>query len=231
MKKPVLYSEIAYLLGLLLLSLGTALTEAGDFGISMVVAPAYLLHLKLSETLPFFTFGLAEYVLQAIVLLLLMLLLRKVRPIYLLTFVTTILYGLMLDLFMLLLKPLSVDTPAARLAAYIPGVLLGCAGISLLFRTYLPPAAYELFVKVLSRKWRISLPVFKTAFDISCLLIAIALSFVFFGRIRGIGFASVACAFVNGTLIKMFTGLFQRIWTFRDRFPLRLKFEESEETL
>ena len=63
------------------------------------------------------------------------------------------------------------------------------------------------------------------------MVIAIILSFAFFGHIRGIGIASVACAFINGTLIKMFTGLFERIWTFRDRFPLRIKFEESEETL
>ena len=231
MKKPILYTEIAYLMGLLLLALGTALTEAGDFGISMVVAPAYLLHLKLSETLPFFSFGLAEYVLQTTVFLLMTLCVRKIRPVYFFSFVTTILYGLLLDLFILLLNPLCVDTMAMRLTVYIAGVLLGSAGIALLFRTYLPPATYELFVKVLSRKWHISLPVFKTAYDVCSMVIAIILSFAFFGRIRGIGIASVACAFINGTLIKMFTGLFERIWTFRDRFPLRIKFEESEETL
>lgn len=231
MKKTTLYTEIAYLMGLLLLALGTALTEAGDFGISMVVAPAYLLHLKLSETLPFFSFGLAEYALQAMVLLLMMLLIKKIRPIYFLSFITTVIYGLFLDGFMLMLGQLPSDTLAMRLTLYIPGVFLCCAGIALLFRTYLPPEAYELFVKVLSRKWHISLPVFKTAYDICSMVIAIILSFAFFGRIRGIGIASVACAFINGTLIKMFTGLFERIWTFRDRFPLRIKFEESEETL
>ena len=231
MKKPTLYTEIAYLLGLLLLAFGTALTEAGDFGISMVVAPAYLLHLKLVETIPFFSFGLAEYVLQATVFLLMTLCIRKIRPVYFFSFVTTILYGLLLDLFMLLLNPLRVDTMAIRLTVYIAGVLLGSAGIALLFRTYLPPATYELFVKVLSRRWHIRLPVFKTAYDISSMIIAIILSFAFFGDIRGIGIASVICAFVNGTLIRMFTSFFERLWIFKDRFPLRTKFEESEETL
>ena len=61
MKKPVFYTEIAHVLALVLLALGTALTAYGDLGISMVVAPAYILHLKLSQVFPFFTFGVAGY--------------------------------------------------------------------------------------------------------------------------------------------------------------------------
>ena len=71
MKKPVFYTELAYPIALLLLALGTALTAYGGFGISMVVAPAYILHLRVSELLPFFSFGVAEYTLQAVILLLL----------------------------------------------------------------------------------------------------------------------------------------------------------------
>lgn len=56
-KKWILYSEAAYILGLVILALGTALMEKAAFGMSMVVAPAYLLHLKLVDTLPFFSFG------------------------------------------------------------------------------------------------------------------------------------------------------------------------------
>ena len=61
MKKTVFYTEAAYLLGIVLLAFGTSLMELADFGMSMIVAPAYLLHLKLSQILPFFSFGMAEY--------------------------------------------------------------------------------------------------------------------------------------------------------------------------
>ena len=64
MKKRLFYTEAAYAVGTLLLALGTALTAYGGFGISMVVAPAYLLHLKLVQLLPFFSFGVAEYALR-----------------------------------------------------------------------------------------------------------------------------------------------------------------------
>ena len=52
MKKHTFYTEFAYFFGILILALGTAFMEAADFGVSMIVAPAYLLHLKLSQVLP-----------------------------------------------------------------------------------------------------------------------------------------------------------------------------------
>ena len=52
MKKTVLYTELAYVLGMVGLSLSVALMTRADFGVSMVVAPAYLLYLKLNWPRP-----------------------------------------------------------------------------------------------------------------------------------------------------------------------------------
>ena len=100
MKKPVFYTEIAFFIGLTLLAFGTALTAYGNIGISMVVAPAYILHLFLSQFLPWFSFGIAEYVFQAFVLLVLVVLLRRPKWSYLLSFGATLFYGTALDIFM-----------------------------------------------------------------------------------------------------------------------------------
>ena len=51
MKKTMLYTELAYVLGMVGLSLSVALMTRADFGVSMVVAPAYLLYLKLNPVL------------------------------------------------------------------------------------------------------------------------------------------------------------------------------------
>ena len=51
MKKKVFYTELSYVLGLVLMAFSTAFTEKADFGMSMVGAPAYILHLKISEIL------------------------------------------------------------------------------------------------------------------------------------------------------------------------------------
>ena len=43
MKKLTLYSEILYVLSIVLLALAVAILTAADFGVSMIVAPAYIL--------------------------------------------------------------------------------------------------------------------------------------------------------------------------------------------
>ena len=44
--KRTFYTEGAYVIGIISLAFGTALMEKADFGMSMVVAPAYLIYLK-----------------------------------------------------------------------------------------------------------------------------------------------------------------------------------------
>ena len=68
-EKRTLYCELAYFVGIVVLALGTAMMEKANFGMSMVVAPAYLIHLKVSEFLPFFSFGMSEYIFQAFLLI------------------------------------------------------------------------------------------------------------------------------------------------------------------
>ena len=231
MKKPVFYTEAAYGLGFCILALGTAMMSRGGFGISMVVAPAYILHLKLSQSLPFFSFGMAEYVFQSIVLALMMLLLRRARAGYLFTFFSSVIYGFLLDGCMALAGLLPDHHLAVRLMIYILGDLLCTAGIALLFYSYLPPAAYELFVKELSRIKGFPLSRCKTVYDCLSLVLALGMSLLFFSGIEGIGLGTVVCALVNGTLIRIFTNLLKGVWDFRDRFSLRRHFEEREEML
>lgn len=43
-------TELAYAVGIVLVAFGTALMEKANFGVSMVVAPAYVLYRWLSPT-------------------------------------------------------------------------------------------------------------------------------------------------------------------------------------
>lgn len=76
-EKKVFYSEAAYAVGIVVLALGTSMMERADFGMSMIVAPAYLIHLKVSQLLPFFSFGVSEYVFQALLLVVTALVMRR----------------------------------------------------------------------------------------------------------------------------------------------------------
>ena len=66
--KRIFYCELAYFFGIVVLAFGTVLMEKADFGMSMVVAPAYLIHLKISKYVPSFSFGMSEYIFQAVLL-------------------------------------------------------------------------------------------------------------------------------------------------------------------
>lgn len=200
--KKKFYTEAAYFAGLLILAIGTALMEKADMGMSMVVAPAYLFHLKLSTIFPWFTFGVAEYTFQALLLVLMIAVLRRFRVSYLFSFVTAVLYGVMLDAVMLLTAPLP-GMLMLRFVYFLSGMMLCSLGVALLFHTYIAPEVYELFVKEWSAKFSTDIGKTKTIYDCVSCGIAIVLSFLFFGfgHFEGVKWGTVFCALTNGWII------------------------------
>ena len=123
-------TELAYVLGLVFVAIGVVLMEKADFGVSMVVAPAYLLYRALSPTWSFVTFGMAEYCLQAVLLLVMILILRRFRLSYLFSFITAVVYGFVLDGFMRLGALLPTAFWWQRVIYYVVGMLFCSAGVS-----------------------------------------------------------------------------------------------------
>ena len=225
--KKTFYTEAAYIAGLLILAFGTALMERADFGLSMVVAPAYLVHRKLSQTMPFFTFGMAEYVLQACLLVVLSLVMHRFKKGYLFSFVTAVLYGFSLDACMALVKLIPDGGSAERPVFFVVGLLLGALAISFFFHSYLPPEAYELFVKELaeSRGWELGKV--KTIYDITSCIVSVILSFLFFGfgHFEGVKGGTFIGALLNGWLIGKWGKVLDRYLEFKDGLPLREFFQ------
>ena len=171
--KRIIYSELAYFIGIFVLALGTALMEKADFGISMVVAPAYLMHLKVSEYVPFFSFGMSEYVFQAVLLILLSLVMHKFKKSYLLSFATAFLYGTVLDIAINFVALFPYAGIVWQVIFYIAGLITCATGVALLLHTYFPPEAYELVVKELSQKFDITVGKTKTIYDCCSCVFAI----------------------------------------------------------
>lgn len=227
MKKRGFSTELAYLLGLIVLAMGVVLMEKADMGVSMVVAPAYLVYRKLSAALPFFTFGMAEYLLQLVLLIVLSIVQRRVRLRYALSFATALLYGLILDGLMAAASVLPVTLPM-RIVEYVLGLIASAAGVSMLFHTYFPPEAYELFVKEIADRAHMPVHRFKTIYDCVSCAFSVVLSFAFFGFgvFEGVKWGTVLCALVNGTVIGLFNRMLERNFEFRDLLPWRGFFEK-----
>lgn len=223
--KRVFYCELAYALGIIVLALGTALMERADFGMSMVIAPAYIIHLKISQYLPFFSFGVSDYVFQAVLLLLLILTMRKFKISYLLSFATAFLYGNILDIAINLVQLFPYSSLVWQVIFYILGLIFSAIGVALLLHTYLPPEVYELIVKELSQKYNISIGKTKTIYDCCSCLLSLILSLCFFYSFVGIKWGTIICAVVNGRLIGLISRFIENKFIFKDIFPLRKKLE------
>lgn len=225
MNKKLFYTEMAYAIGLVLLALGTALMEKADFGMSMVVAPAYLVYRKISQSVSWFSFGMAEYCLQAALLIVLTVVMKKFKISYLFSFCTAVLYGLILDFWIRAVGSFPDGTGWAGIL-YIAGVLLCALGVAMLFRTYIPPEAYELLVKEISKTFHKNITVVKTIYDCISCGAAVVLSFVFFGfgHFEGIKVGTVLCALLNGWLIGKFGAWLEAHFDFQDGLPFRKKF-------
>jgi uncharacterized membrane protein YczE len=218
--KKVCYSELAYILGILTLALGTALMERADFGMSMVVAPAYLVHLKLSEYSQAFTFGVAEYLLQAVLLIVLSVVMGRFKKNYLFSFVTALLYGFVLDVMIWIVAYIPWNGTIGRCVFYLAGMLFCATGVAFFFHTYIAPEAYELFVKEISSKYNLRIDKTKTVYDCISCLAGIILSFAFFGfgHFEGVKPGTIVCALVNGRLIGLIGRILESVFVFEDAF-------------
>ena len=222
MKKPRLSREFCYLPATVFLALGAALMSKANFGLSAIIAPAYLLSQILRVS-----FGTAEYCLQGLLVVAVCFAVRKFRWTYLLSFVSAFLYGMVLDGFLWLLSFSGEWGVILRISMMLVGMLLSSLGVSLFFKTYLAPGAYELFVKEVSTRYGWKLSRFKVIYDSVSCLVAVILSLAVFGSIfdRGIGIGTVLVALVNGWIIGLFSKGLDRIFDFYDRFPFAKYFE------
>lgn len=217
MKKIRVSHEVVYLCGMLLLSLATAMLSAADFGLSVIVSPAYLVSLKSG----ILSFGQAEYVVQGILFVLFCVLMRKVKILYFGAFLSGVLYGAALDLWRMLIPHLNPECyppgtlPLNIRAGYFAvGFLINAIGAMLYFENRYYPQVYEFFVKGVSEKYGIPLSRFKLGFDMVFLTLTLVLMFGMFHKIVAIGPGTILMACCNGPLIGKCSA-----W-FRDHFEV-----------
>lgn len=97
-KKIRKMNEISWLLGIVLCTLGVCLCTKANFGLSMIAAPPYIIHLRMVKLFPWYSQGTSEYLWQGILLIVLCIAVRRFRVRYLFSFLTAFLSGNMLDL-------------------------------------------------------------------------------------------------------------------------------------
>lgn len=221
MKKITFHSELVYILSLVILSFAVAMTSTTDFGLSMIVAPAFLV----SEKFSFLTFGQSEYIVQGILFILMCIILRKVRIVYFSSFATGFIYGLLLDMWRTVIPHFNPEiTPAGslpvavRVVYFALGMILTTISIAMCFRTYLCAQVYDFFVKAVCEGYSLDSGKFKIGYDFVFLALSVIMSFAMFGKFVGIGVGTIIMTLFNGVLINFFGKVMDRIFEYKPVF-------------
>lgn len=222
MRKIKIYNELIYIIAMLTLTLAVAMAAAADFGVSMIVAPAYIISLKFT----FFTFGQWDYIIQGVIFIVFCCIIKRVRLIYLVSFVTCVIYGTVLDMWRIVIPVLNPDVIAAgsmqlsvRIALFIASMLLTAFAVALFFRTYIYPQVCDFFVVGVAKSKGINQTRLKRCYDGVCLLVSCLLTLLFFRGFVGIGVGTIIVTLFNGLLIGGFGKLIDRFFAFPPIFP------------
>ena len=213
-------NEMAWFCGVLLCALGVVLCTKAGFGLSMIAAPAYILHVRLRTVSSFFTQGVCEYLWQGALLVGMCLGVRRFRFRYLLAFATAVLSGLAIDGWLFLLGGNSVlASMALRVTCFACGELLTTFAVALFFRTSWPLQIYELLVTEVSDRYHATVDRVKLINDIAMLIVSLVLALGLNRSLDGIGIGTLVITAVNAVLIGMFGRLLDRFFTFESRLP------------
>lgn len=212
MKSKQMKNILFWCLGIVLCTLGISLCTKGNLGLSMIAAPPYILHLWLRDNLTWFTQGTAEYIWQAVLLIITCLIVRRFRFRYLLSFVTALISGFVIDGWLTILggNGAYAGMPA-RIAAFAAGTVITAAAIAMFFRTTLPLQVYELVVTEIADRYHIDKDKVKQWNDIVMLVISLAFALILTGGFNGVGVGTIIITLVNATLIRLFGKLLDRI--------------------
>ena len=203
---------INWVLGIVLCCLGICFCTKAAFGLSMIAAPPYIIHCFFRDTLSWYTQGTSEYIWEAFLVVVTCLAVRKFKPKYLLSLLTAVVSGFIIDFWLWVFGGNGVyESMVIRVIAFIGGSLLISLAIAFVFRTTLPPQVYELIVSEISDKYHIDKSKTKLFNDIIMLAITIILSRALTHSWTGVGIGTVIVTFINAPMIKLFGKVIDRI--------------------
>jgi uncharacterized membrane protein YczE len=194
--KKVYRGELALLIIILINSLGVVLMLHSGSGISAISSVPY----AFSAAFPVLTLGQWTYLFQGVLILSLFVLRRKFVPQYLFSFVVGFVFGNVMDLHKLWVDRLPQTLPL-QILYFVISYLLICFGIALSNHCKMPIIPTDLFPREVSAITGIAYSRIKVSFDVICLLVTAVLTFVFLGRISGLGIGTVLAAFTMGKVI------------------------------
>lgn len=194
---------ILCIVGLFFSALGVAVTKRGELGVSPISSVANVMSLQF----PSLSLGNWLIIWNCVLILgQIVILRRNFKLIQLLQIPLSFLFGYFTDFGMWLFSWASWDVYPLRLVNIAAGTVLLGFGIALCVIANAVMNSGEAFVKAIADTTHGSFGNLKICFDVSCVVLAVVLSLLFFdGTIQGTREGTVIAALCTGVVIKFFT--------------------------
>ncbi len=196
---------LLFILCLLFMGLGVALTKHGELGVSPISSVANVVSLKFT----FLSFGTWLTISNCVLLLGQILLLRRdFKPLQLLQIPLSFLFGWFTDLGLRLVSVIPNDSYPLQILLVLAGITVLGFGITLGVIADVILNSGEAFVKALADVTHKDFGNTKIAFDICWVLLSIVLSLLFFnGQLLGTREGTLLSAVLVGVTVKLFRPL------------------------
>lgn len=197
-----------FIISLFFSALGVAITTKGALGVSPISSTANVLSIKFTAL----SLGNWLIIWNCVLILGQILLLRKnFQIVQLLQIPLSFLFGYFTDFGMWLTSGINADFYIGRLALVLIGTVVLGFGIALSVIANVIMNSGEAFVKAISDVTQKEFGNTKIIFDVSCVVIAIVLSVLFFGgRIEGTREGTIIAALCTGMVVKFFQKLLNK---------------------
>lgn len=206
-------SELMWVLGMLIMPFAITLCTKANLGMSMIAAPTYIVSEK-----TILSYGQTEYIFQAIVLLIMCLMVKRFKLIYLTSFASAIIYGTILDFYIWLMRDIEANAMWLRVVFFILGMVLTSFAVACFMHTYLAPCAYDYLVREVVEVRKFDLRKFKLINDASYMVLALALTLVLFRGFVGVSVGTLIMVVLNGNIISFFSKWMDKHCTVNARF-------------
>ena len=187
-----------FILGLIINSFGVAFITKSTLGTSQISSIPYVLSLKFTNL----SFGQTTFIFNMLFILIQLLILKKdFHPIQFLQVLANILFSFFIDISMLVLAWLNPQTLPLRILSLLIGCAILAIGISVEVAPDVIKVPGEGIVHAISRVSGIEFGKVKIRFDVTLIIMATLLSFLFFHKLNGIGLGTIISAVLVGPMI------------------------------
>lgn len=236
MKKPLKKipktAELMWVLGIFLVALGVTMSKKADLGVSMIAAPTFIVYEAIKPLWTSVSVGTVEYLVQGAILIIMCAVVQRVNWRYLLAFAVAVIYGYVMDMWMLVFKNVVLTEAYLKWIMLIAGDVMTAAGVACFFRTYMPLQVHELFVAELADRYSLKINRVKLVFDLTFLVLSVVLALTIFRdantfdwkniastSYHSLGLGTIVTTLINAPIIAVIGKGLDKVFDYTPLFP------------